>query len=251
MPVDEIALFETWAPPEVAWSLWTKPVLFAAMAKAIIPEAPVAAIDPARLHYIPPADGQHALIVELPGTESIGMAVALAERGYRPVPLFNTTPGQATVVEVAPIMNGLMRGAELLRSRSLPMEAPPAFLLDSKRLAPGQPRKPGDYDNRWVVFPQDFPSAEMLQSKGIIGVVVVQSDGKPPQDDLREVLIRYQRSNLPVLSLDLSANRSAEPIELPRRRPWRWLRALVLVGLGLHANSAGGFGSIIPTPSAG
>ena len=47
--------------------------------------------------------------------------------------------------------------------------APPAFLLDSDRMKAPAP-DPGRFDNRWLVFPQDFPSAAFLRSRVHLGV---------------------------------------------------------------------------------
>ena len=79
-------------------------------------------------------------------------------------------------------------------------------------MQPAVPPGPGTFDNRWVVFPQDFPSAAFLRSRGVAEVLLIQA-GAQPQEDLAHVLLRWQQGG-------------------PR-------------------NNAGGFGAVIPVRSGG
>ena len=74
------------------------------------------------------------------------------------------------------------------------MEAPPAFLLDSRRFPRGKAASPGQFDNRWMVFPQDFPSGKLLLSRGLRRAVVVREG--PLMDDLAHVLRRWQEAGV-------------------------------------------------------
>jgi hypothetical protein len=74
------------------------------------------------------------------------------------MPLFNGTSGPAAVIDVGRLTRALAAGAPAIRGYRLPPDAPPAFLLDSRRNEPATPPAPGAYDNRWVVLAQDFPS---------------------------------------------------------------------------------------------
>src|SRR5262245_58635126 len=93
--MNERECFDIWAPPEAAWTEWAKPVLFAQMGAAtgaplgelVIPDDPWA-----------PRDGKTALVVDMAGAAAVAFGVALARAGFRPVPLFNTSPGSNEVV---------------------------------------------------------------------------------------------------------------------------------------------------------
>ena len=98
----------------------------------------------------------------------------LAKDGYRPVPLYNTTSGRQQ--RVPPNNCVLTDVSVLVQMLCVPLpdhvrntivgDNPPAFLLDSRRLRGEKAPAPGVYDNRWMVFPQDFPSAKFLQARG-------------------------------------------------------------------------------------
>ena len=160
-------LFDAWAPEGVEWCAWAKPVLFAQWPESITP----AATDPdwpdANYLWLPQASGRTVLVIDLPAVESVRTGIAFARRGYRPVPLFNTSHGPSAVIEIAPLMLALAKGGLSLKTFSIAPTAPAAFLLDADRMRPPTPPSPGKFDNRWVVFPQDFPSATLLRAGGI------------------------------------------------------------------------------------
>src|SRR5687767_11087046 len=163
--------FEAWAPTGAAWSPWAKPVLFT----HLLTVAPAAAPDAGArdLLWLPPADGRTVLLVDLPGVESVTMGLTVARRGYRPVPLYNTSVGPSAIVNAEIIASHLASGAETLRGLGLRDGAPPAFLLDSMRMTPSVLPGPGTFDNRWVVFPQDFPSGTLLRSRGVADALLI------------------------------------------------------------------------------
>lgn len=251
-------LYETWAPPDAVWSRWVKPVLFASTDLPVLPDAGGAAVpassEPSGPRGWRPAahlDPQAAYVVDLPGAASVEAGLELARAGYRPVPLYNTTRHPAAVVEVDAILARLATGGGELAALSIPPEAPPAFLLDSRRLAPAAPPAPGRFDNRWVAFPQDFPSASFLRSRGIQRVVVVQEGEGEPALDLAHVLLRYQRAGIEVLLQSPDVTASPRPIEVRRPSLFHSLFYRALTLAGLRRNSAGGFGAIIPLAASG
>jgi len=248
-------LFEIWAPSGALWSRWAKPVLFAESSGA-----PSISLEAEVLPQLDiPPDNQTALILDLPSAESVKAALALAGLGYRPVPLYNGARGAfsasltgTAVVDNDAIAGCLIAGAEVLARHRLPANAPPAFLLDSRRKPVNFDPAPGRFDNRWVVFPQDFPSASFLLAHGIKRVLLLQADPQSqPQQDLAHVLLRWQEASLELLIAD--PQHAAQPVPLRVARPTHfgllWYRALALVGL--RRNSAGGFGSVVPQPSSG
>lgn len=110
---------------------------------------------------------------------------------------------------------------------------------------------PGRFDNRWLVFPQDFPSATFLQSHRIDSVQLIQPSGDQPQDDLAHVLRRWQEAGLPVKVLNPGGTATPRAIEVRRPPRYRALFYRLFAALGLRRNSAGGFGAVVPHPSSG
>ena len=255
--MDGSQLFEVWAPQDSVWSRWAKPACFAAMppdlpgAGAAMPVYSAEEPEP-RPFDAGPIDTWTAFVVDLPGPRSVEIGLALARAGYRPVPMFNTAYHAAAIVPVSEILRQLHKAEPEMRSLVLPADAPPAFLLDAKRLDPSTAAAPGKFDNRWVVFPQDFPSASFLLSRGIRQVIVLQSDslqGKP-RLDLAHVLRRWQEAGLQLYAQDPDGQYGPQPLQVDRPSSFRSLFYRALTLMGLRRNSAGGFGSVIPVPSS-
>ncbi len=85
-------LFETWASNDSTWSQWVSPALFAQIDCA--DGGAEASVDaPAPIWHEHKASPESAVVIDLPGADSIRLALVLAERGYRPVPIINACPG--------------------------------------------------------------------------------------------------------------------------------------------------------------
>ncbi|HEX7181107.1 MAG TPA: hypothetical protein VF756_04640 [Thermoanaerobaculia bacterium] len=240
-------LFDIWAPADSVWSHWAKPVLFAEW-EPTHPDAPPTVLTLPELSLS--LDRHTAVIVDLPGMDSVLTGLALAREGLRPVPLFNGAHHDAAVVNTRTILHLLKEGAGVLAGLAFSPDAPPAFLIDSKRLSPGSSPQPGKFDNRWMVFPQDFPSANFLKSRQIHRVLLLESGDQPqPAADLAHVLLRWQEAGLEIYAAGPTGDNMRElRVERPSSFRLAWYRALALTGF--RRNSAGGFGSIIPQPSS-
>jgi hypothetical protein len=255
-------VFSVWAPQTSIWSRWVAPVLFAQTVwDARIRSELVA---PRPLSWLQQQSCDTALVVDLPGADSVELGFALAAIGLRPVPLYNASPGPEeivgfgagspgawnAVIDMGPIVEAIAQVTLSLQRLQLSPQAPPAFLLDSVRLSGARPVKKGMFDNRWMVFPQDFPSATFLLAHGVRQALLVQKDRMEPRDDLAHCLLRWQDGGIKVLSKKLDD--SSLPSEITVQRPSKykafWYRALAQ--LGLLRNSAGGFGSYIPETTA-
>jgi hypothetical protein len=243
-------IFDTWAPAGVEWSAWAKPVLFAQWPDTITPSSATATSDGHDYLWLPQASGRTAVIVDLPAVDSVRAGIALARRGYRPVPLYNTSYGPSPVIEIAPLILELARGALTLQTTTLPANAPPAFLLDANRMQPPVPPSPGKFDNRWVVFPQDFPSATLLKARGVAEVLILHGGGSSVQEDLAHVLLRWQQAGIRVVA--------AAPTDTAMRditvKPPSWFRRAwyrMITVARLKRNNAGGFGAVIPVRTGG
>jgi hypothetical protein len=139
-----------------------------------------------------------AVLVDLPGPESIAFATALAER-FEPVFTFDNWPHPVGVVPAhltlaaAAYYQPTLRG--LANKRTLP--APPVFVLDRLRLAPYDDQE-REFDNRYMAR---MPSAEQLRKLGIQHVLYVAPGGKGQSqelDDLNEDFVAWRTAGLDV-----------------------------------------------------
>jgi hypothetical protein len=250
-------LFRAWAPDDAHWTPWVKPVLFASAGTP--PDGDARARWSAELArertWTPPRPADLALVLDLPGPQALALALDCAARGWRPVPLFNSCRGRAALVDNEPLVAGLEDGQRVLAGLALRDDAPPAFVLDARRLD-GVPAS-SSFDNRWIVFPQDLPSAARLAACRIARVLLVQTGRREPRNDLAHVLLRWQQAGIEILGLDLAAldagGKPGEPEPLRVKKPglFRALGYRVLTAVGLRPSSAGGFGAIVPLAHAG
>ena len=245
-------LFECWARSTSIWSDWAKPVLFAHWDQSVPPIVPAPSIPDAS--WAPPADGSTAIIVDLPGAFGVGMGLALALRGYQPVPLYNASPapiGSRAVVDVQAILDALVIAAPQVAQVRLPADAPPVFLLDANRRFGSLQPVPGSFDNRSVSFPTDFPSATFMLSHGIQKAVLLQERDSKPQEDLAHTLRLWQQAGIAFESRGADDPHRAHPLIM--RRPsfmgWIWFRLMML--FQLRRNPLGGFGGLLSESSAG
>jgi len=242
--------FESWAPASSPWSPWAKPVLFA-QGQGQVEVAPPGELDPQALVWIESLRERSALILDLPGVLSVNTGLQLARYKFRPVPLFNTTAGLMSVVNVDEIRTQLFSQAPTIGLLQLPCDASPVFLLDSCRRSGQHPALPGYFDNRWVVFPQDFPSGRFLREHGIEQVVIWQENAGQPAPDLAHVVRRWQEAGLTIWSKGLPPAEVPGPITVNKPAWYRNMLQRIFIAAGLHRNYAGGFGVLIPDPSAG
>lgn len=238
--------FELWAPEASPWSAWAKPVLFSEMDRVALRPAS-AGIAPELVDQLPAFDAATALVVDLNGRDAVGAGLALALKGWRPVPLFNATTAPKALVDVVPIMEVLLGGAEALQEMTVRDDAPPAFLLDARRMN-GSPA-PGDYDNRSITLPQDFPSATFLRSRGIRTALLIQLGANRAKDDLDHVLLRWQQGGIALRSKDLKGMTYDLEVSPPSMFRKGWYRLIVL--LGLRRSNVGGFGAMVPEQTSG
>jgi hypothetical protein len=272
MTPDEI--YEIWAPAESEWSQWVKPVLFAhslayGNAASSIDRQEIPAAAP-----IPHNDGQSALVLDLPGATAVQMTGDLVRQRYRPIPLYNSCPPpkswaasaalpqlmdgaisgdpvRKTAVDVLPIIEAIVAMTPVLKASNLPGNAPPAFLLDSRRrtVQAGYVHTPGAFDNRSVSLPTDFPSSNFLLSRGIRKIVLITQSQTGPEADLSHTLLRWQRAGISIAGVTTA---SASGVTIPQpitiRRPpyFRIAWYALMARLGLRPNLLGGFGGVLP-----
>lgn len=202
------------------------------------------------LRNVPKPDGSTLLIAELRGYQSAQAAVLLARRGWRPVPLFNGTWDTNAEVQMKELVSQLILATDALQGIAIPDNAPPVFLLDTGRKGQRTSPPPGTFDNRWMVFPQDFPSGNMLREQGIKTAIVL-SNGTTLEEDLRHVLCRWQEAEIKIQVDDLNTTAGPADYTLTEPSGFRSVFYNVLAMFGFYRNSAGGFGGRVPVPSQG
>ena len=208
--------YKIWAPSNVRWSGWVRPVPFL---EAEIPSgtylnfnANISAAD-----YVDDAWKDAAIIVDLPGVESVREGLALAKVGFRPIPIFNGTVSQTgarAVVDNQSVGRALVIGAEKLALIEISQDAPPAFLIDSNRLNRYRV-EPSLFDNSWDVYPQDLPSVEYLQKYEIKKIIIIGDD---IHIDLKKILYDFQKKKMEIFL----AKRYGKPKKVILRKPIQW-----------------------------
>lgn len=206
--------YEIWAPAGAQWASWARPVPFAAISGHHSPSAAFGAL-PA-VQYAAGPQPNTAFILDIPGPDSIKEGVALAQMGFRPVPLFNGTSGQAgamALVDCLPIESALLWGASVLKATTIPPNAPPVFLLDSNRTHRYK-MDASVFDNSWDLYRQDMPSAGYFLAAGIHRVVV---RGAGIQGDLRKILYDFQKKGLGIFFTDGYTPPKAIAVKRPKK----------------------------------
>jgi hypothetical protein len=250
--------YRAWAPQGGAWSTWVKPVLFAHVEKAaaVAEKSTCPSVDAPWANV---ADGATAIVVDLPGEVGVWMGMALAAKGYAPVPLYNAIPAPlvqnvgadpavvaSAAVAVWPIVRALVSAVETLRRLQISADAAPAFLLDANRAYGSARPLPGQFDNRSISLPTDFPSANLLLSRGIRQAILVQESGRTPQPDLAHTLCRWQMTGIGILAKSLADAEPPRAIEVRSPSRFRMLWYNFMATLGLKRSPFGGFGGRLP-----
>lgn len=263
-------IYNAWAPPEARWSRWVKPVVFAHLPGGIEPyvRPQDVAADPVAASFdvspLAHGEGDTALVLDMP--DAVGATLALrlaAEKGYRPVPLYNAVPAplgkrpaalgpRSVAVDLADVSDALWQGAAFLNELRLPSDAPPAFILDARRRGAGWTPAPGHFDNRSVSLPTDFPSATFLLAHGVRRAIVVQPSGLgQPQPDLTHTLRRWQEAKIQILLHEIDRPNPPRQIDIAKPSWFGHVWHNFLVRAGLRRNAMGGFGGFLPVPSEG
>ena len=240
-----IEAYKIWAPDGVLWSEWAKPVMFANMTSVNFP------LEIPNVSWLGFLNQDTAIIVDLPKEKGVLESLALAQIGYRPVPLYNGVCVEIysnMTVDSRSISWALYAGAGMLSGMNIRDGAPPVFMLDSRRMK-GYAKNPGMYDNRWCVFPQDMPSASFLL-KHKINKIIVRTEPDVTfyenhiQLDLAHILRRYQEAGVKI-RLACGGN-EIKDITVSKPSQFKSLFYRFEAALGLSRNAVGGFGSLIP-----
>jgi hypothetical protein len=242
----------TWAPQHSQWGTWTKPVLFSFMSDPLRDQT--APVDPG---WKAVKSSDVAIVVELPGTESVIAGLHLAKFGYRPILLFNACPyaldasvtdfstGDApALVDVMGIMRAVERNTEALRLMSLPESAPPAFLLDSNRSRGPLFPSVGVFDNRSIVRESDLPSADVLKSAEIHRIVLLRTKDALSRD-LHPIVLSWQDGGLQIQTQVYGEEWNPVNYTVKQRNLAAVLFGKLLMWVAFRTNSLGSFGRTI------
>jgi hypothetical protein len=147
-----------------------------------------------------------ALVIDLPGPESVAVAAALAPC-LDPVFVFDNWPHPHGVVPAQETLGAALyflpafesaRGERVRAAR----EVPPVFVLDRQRLTP-YADEPSLFDNRYFA---SLPAREALQEAGVRHVLYVTPDETVTleSDDLNDDLVAINEGGIDVKMLALS-----------------------------------------------
>ena len=106
-------VYKVWARPSI-WSGWVRPVPFIDIDKDYKPDAILDFTIP-EIYYVDSYQQNEAIFIDIDGSSSIKEGIALAQKGYRPIPIFNGTnplPQSDTNVDNRLLMPYLIYGAE-------------------------------------------------------------------------------------------------------------------------------------------
>ena len=193
-------IYKIWAPYNVDWSRWVRPVAFVDIdIEKELRE--YVDYDIPQIYYRDFLDNHTAVILDIDAEQSVKEGIGFAFIGYRPVPLFNgTTPN----IGVESVMNNelveplLLWGALELKELKIKDSALPVFLLDKNRMIRFK-RDVSIFDNSWDIYPQDMPSAEFLL-KHKINKIVLQSELM--RNDICQILYKYQSKGIEIFFTD-------------------------------------------------
>lgn len=188
--------YRIWAPSGKTWSDWVRPVPFIA-AQANVKGYHLGELSIPMIDFIDESFHQAAIIVDLPGDESVEMGLALAKTGYRPVPVYNGTLEQENAratVDNQTVGAALLWGAEILKEIEIAEDALPAFLIDKNRLHRFK-IDAGVFDNSWDIYPQDLPSADYFLKNGICKIIVISNS---MSKDLKAIFRKFKKKNIQI-----------------------------------------------------
>lgn len=189
-------LFKIWAKPGCKWVDWVRPVPFVAIDSEDFELYNSTNYIKPNVDYTEELDGSDiAIIVDLPGYRSIEEGISLAQKGYRPIPLYNGTKepkGAMPTVDNQEIEEALIWGTYELEKIELKNEALPAFLLDTNRMNRYK-MSLSVFDNSWDIYHQDIPTAEYFLKNGIKRIAIRT---ERIQKDLKTIFYKFQKKGI-------------------------------------------------------
>ena len=197
-----------------------------------------------------PGTEQVALVVDLPGPDSVAFAAAM-QPAATAVFTFDNWPHPRGVVPAHLTLAALLYHRPQFRAERASKVRPPQFVLDRNRSLPYRD-EPDRFDNRYL---PKLPRASFLKQQGITRVLYVAPEGAPEvePDDCNETFLDYREAGLDVrltgladFRSDTTPNATAEPRPRyfwggsPLHHGWFWIQH------GLMSQRSG-LGAVAPT----
>lgn len=205
-------IYKIWAPDKKRWVDWVRPVPFINIDDSSSRKEFIDYRIPS-INYLKEVLNDTALIIDIPGIDSIKEGISLAKLGYRPIPIFNGTDppiGTISTTNNQIIKPLLIWGAFELKNIKLKNDAPPVFLLDQNRLNRYKINN-GIFDNSWDIYDGDLPSPKYLLENGINKIIVISNF---QAKDLQKILYKWQKNNIKIFF----TNGYEEPKELKLKK---------------------------------
>lgn len=189
-------VYKIWAPSNNKWTSWVRPVPFVEIDYNFkIYQSDNFQIS--KIEDVKDLGNNSAIIIDLPGIESIEAGIEFAKLNFIPIPVYNGTMEQEGVLSTTDnkeIIYGLIKYARILKDIKVDDNAKPAFLLDSNRMNRYK-LDSSVFDNSWDIYAQDLPSAEFLIKNDIEKVLIISNIIR---EDLRKILYKYQKKGIKV-----------------------------------------------------
>lgn len=187
-------VYRAWAPVGKKWVDWVRPVPFVELHGHIERFNPSTFILPCLVKF--ELDEHTAIVVDLPGPRSVEIGILLAQKGMRPIPIYNGVMeqmGARATSDNDSFFGALIWGASILNKTEIKDDACPVFLTDSNRL---MRRKMNEsiFDNSWDIYHQDLPTEEYFLNNGITKIVIIS---EKLSKDLKDIFFKeYPKKKL-------------------------------------------------------
>ena len=194
-------IYKIWAPAHKKWVNWVRPVPFVAINNKTKIFQPSNLVLPC-LSHLDKNDTTTAIIVDLPGAQSVEAGILLAQHGYRPIPIYNGVmeqEGARATTDNHSVLGALVWGSSILSNVELKDDAPPVFLTDTNRLDEYK-LDCSIFDNSWDVYPQDLPSEDYFLKNGITKILVISN--KAVNRDLKAIFAEYPKKKVAIYWTD-------------------------------------------------
>jgi len=157
------------------------------------------------------ATARVALVVDLPGPESVALAAGAAEV-FEPVFLFDNWPHPHGVVPSHLVLAAALHYQPLfVKARAVRrLSRLPMFLLDRARLA-NYTDLANQFDNRYIARLPSLPAVQTAAQEQVqwLLYVVNRASDLPELDDLNDAFVGWQAASVPVRALSLDVFTSA------------------------------------------
>lgn len=186
-------VYKIFAPRGAKWTEWIRPVPFIAI--DTYSRVPINNWVDRKISFLTEYKSEVAIVIDLPGKESIEYAIALAKIGYRPIPLFNGTDEQINsraIIDTYVVESCLINASKKLEKINIANDANPAFILDCYRTNRHRISE-SMYDNSWDLYKQDLPSIEYFKQNNIKKIIII---GKEIQRDLKKIFYEFPKHGI-------------------------------------------------------